>query len=298
MVTLRLIYPQWQGGNNPLYPLGAELLNWLAPAADGPVRRVAVENFHADDHPQDGVSHRDAIVEQLRAARRIVDEVTPDRIAVIGGDCLVEQAPFSYLNELYEGKLGVLWIDAHPDVKTTEDFTNAHTMVLGNLLGGGDPEMAAEVPVKIASNRVMYAGLREEGLTEQERSVIDERGLRVASPAALEATSEPVLRWIAEEGIAHLAIHLDLDVLDPRQFRSVLFAEPEPEIDWLAMYPAGQMTFGQVQRLCTDVAAATDVVAMGIAEHLPWDAWNLQSMLAGLPVIGPTDTPIHGNRSI
>lgn len=33
--TLRLIMPQWQGGNNPAYSLGAKLLAWLAPAANG-----------------------------------------------------------------------------------------------------------------------------------------------------------------------------------------------------------------------------------------------------------------------
>ena len=34
--TLRLLFPQWQGGNNPPYYLGAKLLDWLAPAASGP----------------------------------------------------------------------------------------------------------------------------------------------------------------------------------------------------------------------------------------------------------------------
>lgn len=30
--TLRLLIPQWQGGNNPAYFLGAKLLAWLAPS--------------------------------------------------------------------------------------------------------------------------------------------------------------------------------------------------------------------------------------------------------------------------
>ena len=29
--TIRLIVPDWQGGNKPEYYLGAELLSWLAP---------------------------------------------------------------------------------------------------------------------------------------------------------------------------------------------------------------------------------------------------------------------------
>jgi arginase len=283
--TLRLMMPQWQGGNNELYPIGAELLAWLAPASAAPAARVPVEPFHSDDTPEEGISHRTALLRQLKEARALIDAEQPDKIAVFGGDCLVEQAPFSYLNEKYNGELGVLWIDSHPDVKTTKDFTNAHTMVLGNLLGEGDPQFAAEVRVPLSPQRVMYAGLRETGLTEQESEVINRLGLKVASPEALQHDSTPVLEWIAENNITHLAIHLDLDVLDPATFRSVLFAEPEPEIDWLKMYPAGKMTFAQVTRLIADVAERTDVVGMGIAEHLPWDAAHLKNALSKFPVL-------------
>jgi arginase len=283
--TLRLMMPQWQGGNNELYPIGAELLAWLAPESDAPMVRVPVEPFHADDAPENGIAHRSALLRQLRAARALIEEQQPDKIAVFGGDCLVEQAPFSYLNQKYDGELGVLWIDSHPDVKTTDDFTNAHTMVLGNLLGEGDPEFAAEVGVPLSPEKVMYAGLRETGLTDQESEVISRLGLKVAGPGALANDSGPVLDWIAANNISHLAIHLDLDVLDPAGFRSVLFAEPEPEIDWLKMYPAGKMTFAQVTRLINDVAAQTNVVGMGIAEHLPWDAAHLKKALSTFPVL-------------
>jgi arginase len=283
--TMRLVMPQWQGGNNELYPIGAELLAWLAPASDDSVIRVPVEPFHTNDTPDKGISHRSALLDQLKRARALIDQGQPEKIAIFGGDCLVEQGPLSYLNEKYNGELGVLWIDSHPDVKTTNDFTNAHTMVLGNLLGEGDPEFAAEVRVPLSPQRVMYAGLREDGLTEQESEVINRLGLKVAGPEALQNDSTPVLEWIAENNIKYLAIHLDLDVLDPTTFRSVLFAEPEPEIDWLQMYPAGKMTFAQVTRLIADVAADTDVVGMGITEHLPWDAAHLKGALAEFPVL-------------
>ncbi len=32
--TIRLLMPQWQGGDNPNYSFGAELLAWLAPDND------------------------------------------------------------------------------------------------------------------------------------------------------------------------------------------------------------------------------------------------------------------------
>ncbi|WNG82091.1 arginase family protein [Mycobacterium sp. ITM-2016-00316] len=283
--TIRLAMPQWQGGNNRNYPLGTDLLAFLAPDNGQPTLTVEVEPFDPDDTPERGIAHRRALLDQLRRARAVLDDAQPDKVVVFGGDCLVEQAPFSYLNERHGGKLGVLWIDAHPDIKTPAEWANAHTMVLGNLLGEGDAEFSAEVQQKIEPGRVMYAGLREVGLTEQESEVIGRLGLRVASPEALAVDSSAILTWIREEGIDHLAIHLDVDVLDPASFRSVLFAEPDPEINWLEMYPAGKMTLPQVIRVMADAASQAEVVGLGICEHLPWDMIHLKEALAKFPVI-------------
>lgn len=41
--TLRLLFPQWQGGNNPPYHLGSLLLSYLSPGADGPIESVPVD---------------------------------------------------------------------------------------------------------------------------------------------------------------------------------------------------------------------------------------------------------------
>lgn len=39
-------------------------------------------------------------------------------------------------------------------------------------------------------------------------------------------------------------------------------------------------------RLLGDVSKQVDIVGLGIAEHLPWDAMTLRKMLAALPLIG------------
>lgn len=46
------------------------------------------------------------------------------------------------------------------------------------------------------------------------------------------------------------------------------------------------MTMQQVVRLLDDVSKQVDIVGLGIAEHLPWDAMALRKMLAALPLIG------------
>ncbi len=279
--TLRLLMPQWQGGNNGIpYPLGARLLAWLAPESDAPLVEVPVEPYDGTDpETEGGVVGRTVLLRQLRAARHIIEAYQPDRILVFGGDCLVSQAPFAYLNERYGGEIGVLWIDAHPDVTTPRNFRHEHAMVLGNLLGEGDPEFAREVKVRVRPERVLYAGVDE--TLEWETEVLQRLNLACVRSDALVPGSKPVVDWIRRHAVEHLAIHLDLDVLDPRLFRSQLFANPDAATQVDAAQ--GRLSFAQVTGLITDVAAQTEVVGLTLAEHMPWDAIHLKNMMARFP---------------
>jgi arginase len=236
---------------------------------------------------ENGIIARGALLEQLSQAHRLIEKHQPDRLVVLGGDCMVDLAPFAYLNERYEGDLAVLWVDAHPDIITPDDFQHAHAMVLGNLLGEGDPEFASAVKRPLKPANVMYAGLMK--TTDVETASIKRLGLRSASPSELANTSEPVLAWLREIGAKRLAIHLDLDVLDPHLFRSLLFAKPDIPEGTFNGVAQGKMTVEHVVRLLTDVARSVDVVGIGVTEHLPWDALALKNMLAKLPLLSPTD---------
>lgn len=278
--TIRLLMPQWQGGDMGVsYPLGARLLAWLAPESDAPLLEVPVTQYDGSSlQMEDGIKGRKQIIRQLRAARNILDAYEPDRVITFGGDCLVSQAPFAYLNEKYNGELGVLWIDAHLDVMTPQDFPNAHAMVLGNLLGEGDAGLAREVKVRLNPKNVMYAGVDE--IRDIEVEPISRLGMHRTGSAELADNSAPVMSWIRESGIRHLAVHLDLDVLDPKLFRSLLFNNPNgDQID----APAGKMTLEQLTRLIVDVSSISNVVGMTFAEHMPWDDINLMNMMAKLP---------------
>lgn len=283
--TLRLVMPQWQGGNLPAYYFGAQMLEWLAPPSDGPAETVAVEYPTATPLPVEaGIVARNQLLKQARAARAAIDKHAPNKIVILGGDCLVDLAPFAYLNELYEGNLGVLWVDSHPDVMTPQHFKHAHAMVLGNLLGQGDPDFIELVKLPVDPRNVMYAGMDE--MSDVEQDIVGRLGLKSAKPADLAVSSRPVLDWLKETGIRHLAIHLDLDVLDPSQFRALLFANPQDAPGAWESVPQGKMSLSAVARLLNEVAAEVDVVAIGITEHLPWDAIALKAMLEKLPLIG------------
>lgn len=127
---------------------------------------------------------------------------------------------------------------------------------------------------------------RMSALRAVDEAVCERRHLRTVAPADLATTSEPVLSWLRFTGAKHVAVHLDLDVLDPTLFRSLTFAKPGVPLPTADDVPAGQMTLSQVVRLLADVAQEVDVVGLGITEHMPWDAMALRDMLARLPLIG------------
>ncbi|KAF6568852.1 arginase family protein [Paenibacillus polymyxa] len=298
--TIRLLMPQWQGGNNPNYSFGAELLAWLAPDNDQPLIHVPVQAY--DGTPlenENGMNGRTQLLEQLEAAQHIIDAHKPDRIVMFGGDCLVEQAPFAYLNERYGGELGLIWIDAHSDLVRYVGYDNGHTLPLGNLLGEGDEEFAKHVKIPLKPENVFIAGLATP--TEQEIEVISEAfqrlgiaptepdteviqrlGIKTAEAQELTNSTESIKEWIKESGIKHLAIHLDLDVLDPKAFRSLLFANPEAPYNYS---PAGTMQMLQLLNLIRELSEETDVVGLGITEHMPWDSINLKNLLGEIPIL-------------
>ena len=283
--TLRLNMPQWQGGNEPAYRFGAELLAFLAPPAVGPEETIDVPypEEGATLETDAGIVGRAALLSQARAARAAIDRHSPERILALGGDCLIDLAPMSYLNERYGGKLGVLWVDAHPDVMRPEHFSHAHAHVLGMLMGEGDPDFVGEVKVPVDPARVMYAGLDD--WNEVEDQIIRRLQLRSAGAKALAETSQPVLDWIAAQTITHLAVHFDLDVLDPAHFRPLLFNKPSIPEDAFEGIPQGRMRLDQVVRLLNDVAGATDVVGLAITEYLPWEVLELRKALRKLPLL-------------
>lgn len=284
--TLRLIFPQWQGGNNAPYYFGAQLLAWLAPEHSGPTEHVSVEppceNVLLEEC---GIVGRGALLAQLNSARTLLDHHSPDRLVILGGDCLVDLAPFAYLNERYENDLAVLWVDAHPDIMTPEQFNNAHAMVLGMLLGNGDADFVKAVTHPLKPQNIMYVGMHTP--TEWEACEISRLGLSSVSPAQIiEEGSDAVLDWFESTGAKHLAIHLDLDVLDPKLFRSLLFANPKEPAGTFDGVAQGALSIEHVLHVLGDVANKADVVGIGITEHLPWDALALKNMLARLPLIG------------
>ncbi|WP_108610408.1 arginase family protein [Aminobacter sp. MSH1] len=284
--TLRLLMPQWQGGNNPTYRLGARLLAWLAPEGDAEFAEVPVAQPDGSKLPvEEGIVAKTAILGQNRTALEIIRKADPDRIVTFGGDCSVSLAPFSYLATKYAGDVAVLWIDSHVDLTSSQFYENAHGYPMRNLLGQGDAEFAAFTETPIPGNRLVYVGVGKDRMSEGSLRDIDAMGARVFDPSELTGNFAEVIDWLKACGASKLLVHFDLDVLDPEHFRAQLFNNPDGLADHFVGMATGKLTFANVIDLLGRSAEVIDIVALSITEHLPWDAENLRQALARLPIL-------------
>ena len=284
--TLRLLMPQWQGGNNPIYYLGAQLLYWLAPKGDAEFAEVPVATPDGSQLPlEGGVLGKNAILKQNEAALSIIRQSAPDRIVTFGGDCSVSLAPFSYLSSRYVGDVAVLWVDAHFDLTTSDVSTHAHGYPMLNLLGRGDEEFAAFAKNPIPTQRLAYVGIDKNTISERSRRAVEELKPKVFDPRELSESFSEVTSWLKATGASKLLVHFDLDVLDPVKFREQLFNNPAGLADQFKNSPTGKMDFETVVDLLNKCAEVVDIVGLTIAEHLPWDADNLRKALARLPIL-------------
>lgn len=288
--TLRLTFPSWQGGTLPLYFFGSQLLTALVPPTNGPQAQVTVtppERMSLPLPKTKGVNALDQNLANLKNAIAVCEQHNADNIVVLGGDCLAELGPFAYLANKYKGeKFGVLWLDAHPDIMNSKDWPNAHTYPVSALLGHGDKDFADLVQTKVPASRMMIAGMHHPSKVEQQH--ITDYGVRVCGPdAILKDGGAAVLKWIEEEGITHLTIHMDLDVLSEQYFRMLYFCDVDAPKGAYDGIPRGQLRFQHVVALVKAVSAKTQVVGFGLTELLPWDAFNLREFLKELPLVNP-----------
>lgn len=282
--TLRLLFPQWQGGNNPPYYLGSLLLSFLAPEPTGPVASVPVYEPAMEPLTEiDGITAKPQIIRQLNDAAALIAQHCPDSIVVLGGDCLVSLAPFAHLLNKYGDKLGVLWVDSHPDVQTAKQYPNAHAHVLGALIGTGDNDLVAHVATRLNPAKIMIAGIHDP--LAYEADYLARHNIATIAPEQVKNGGKEVMAWIEREHIEYLAIHIDLDVLDPSLFRSVLFARPGRGEHDFGDVAEGKLAIEEVLNLITLATSKAEPVGLTIAEHLPWDMLNLKNMLSALPLM-------------
>jgi arginase len=145
---------------------------------------------------------------------------------VLGGDHSVAVGTVSGLSRRYresEHKIGLVWIDAHPDINTPESSPsgNVHGMPVACIVGIGPQEMSNiyGYSPKVDPRNVALVGLRDvdrteapqvkgTGVTAFTMRSIDERGLRAVIEDAIA---------IASDGTAGFHVSFDMDAVDPAE---------------------------------------------------------------------------------
>ena len=286
--TIRLIYPQWQGGDiarwipevdDPRdaargYALGAQMLAMLVPEKDVETHVVPVSMDASDRRVTDGVLDRDTIALQTRAALDIVRGVAPDRIVTLGGDCSVSVVPFTYLLHRYGGDVALVWIDAHPDITLPGDaYAGYHAMAVTACMGLGDGRILSCLPARFDASKILFVGLRD-WERDEIRLRQQQYGICHLSPADIAAGLDGLRQWLRTCGASRVAVHFDMDVLDPAEIVAAVGVVP------------GGMKMAEVAEVVAAVAAEKELVGLTVAEPMPRTAIRLRSLFARLPLLG------------
>lgn len=283
MNSLRLLYPQWQGGDIARlvpelskedsslgYYLGAELLEFLAPKdSKTKVAKVPI-SLEYNRESKNGILNYDEIVAQSKAALEILNTQKPDKILTLGGECSVSIVPFSYLAHKYSGDVAIVWIDAHKDLNLQGDsYEGYHAMALAACFGLIDTDGIARIlPAHFSPKDSILVGVRDfEGKKER----CEEIGVQVLSPDEARDSTK-LLEWLKSRGKSKVVVHFDLDVLDPSEL-----------IMAVGVVENG-LKIAEVVNLINDIDKNYDLVGLSIAEHMPRVAIKLRNMMRELPL--------------
>lgn len=285
MTKLKLIFPLWRGGNNPLYSLGTSILkNVLPDDKSFIVKEVKIKKKNYSNLQINKVFHQNQIIDELNEAKNIINTIQPNKIITLGGDCLISQQPIDYLNGKYEN-FCVIWFDAHPDISNPEIHHNEHAMVLANLLHKGDLAVENIVNNKLNSNQIIYFGLNYENISNFEKEKYNELNLKNITINEIRNNDFIVFdNWVTNNNFRKAYIHIDLDVLDPSIFHSLYFTNSEINKNNIEGIASGGLSFEMLNNSIKYISEKMEIVGFSIAEFLPWDVKNIINMFNNIKI--------------
>lgn len=165
-----------------------------------------------------------------------------DRVLVLAGDDTAAIGVVSGLQQALgaNASIGVIWLDAHADFNTPETSYSGILagMPVAILAGLAGPlwRDAAQLRTPLPTDRILIAGVRD--TDEKEETLLRSTNVRVL-------TTEEVRRGTRFENavdrfattVDHIALHIDLDVLDP----SLVPSASTPATNGLTIKAAARM---------------------------------------------------------
>jgi arginase len=193
----------------------------------------------------------------------VTKSINADRVVVIGGECSETVGAMAGLTEAFDGKAGMLWLDAHGDFNTPQ--TSRSGYIGGMCLAmacGRTPGLGLEFGDRgppLADERLVHVGSR--ALDPLEVAAFN------SSPAKLytaQHVKDSGASEVAEEAVRHLenrsdwiVCHLDVDVIDPEFIPSVNYPTP------------GGLTMEEVITIVAEAAKSEKLRALEVTAYNP-----------------------------
>ena len=255
MSKLNLLNPQWQGGAEIATLAGTREIEEFY-MKDAPVLRVPVSDSLNALATEYGIVDYRVIEKQTGAALAILRDSGADRVFTVGGSCDADVASILYANEVYNGDLAVLWLDAHGDINSpAESYSHLfYGMPVRMLLGDCGGAFANLKHTPLAPGQFINVGGRDFDAAESDFMQLHRIPV---IPALATDLPDAVMQAVKLTGKGHLYVHLDFDVLDPADFPYT----PVPVKSGLPL--------NQLQPLLTSLRQKTDLIGFGIFEYIP-----------------------------
>ncbi len=208
---------QWQGGADLVTFHGAKEL--IKMYLDG--KRFAELPVSADKTEMAAAKNRikgfDALRRQMQTAYARLLEDAPDKIFTLGGGCDADVPGLVYLCEKYREDLTVLWLDAHGDLNAPAESSSAlfYGMPLRSLMDDTCFGLL-ENRFPLSAPQIIHIGGRD--FDRAELSFIKGSGIKSYTVRDIRSDNSLIRRAAGETQSEHIYIHLDLDVIDPKEF--------------------------------------------------------------------------------
>jgi len=222
MDRLKLVIPHWYGANNKQILEGCRALQNCVDSSGYSIIQEIKNGASTGGGIMGGkIKAYEQVIEGLQAIRNKLKTEKPKEVFTLGGDCGIAFPLISYMASLYGSDMGLVWIDAHGDVNTPETSPsgNFHGMPVRCLMGDGDKRVLSAGFATLDPQALIYTGIRDLDLPEKQ-------WIKANNVSVLNQRTD-ILNALQKKGFKKIYVHLDLDVIDPREFSAVTCPTPE-----------------------------------------------------------------------
>ncbi len=194
---------------------------------------------------------KDTVKQEIQAGNKLL---------AVGGDHAISIGTIAGAAEAVSADLGVIWIDAHPDLHTPETSMSqaVHGMVSATLLGFGDPALTDIVRKQIKTENFLYVGLKD--LDQAEIDFIRrEKLLHFSMFDIVERGFAPIFQSIQklQQKVGQVWVSFDVDSVDKE------YAPGSAMATW------GGLTYREVINLVTYIGKTCQVAGLDLVELTP-----------------------------